>query len=58
MFSLGTATDDIAENVKKYRGGETYIADNNGNIRQTLALVDFCFVLKFFHFEHLRYLKH
>lgn len=56
IFSLGTATDDIAENVKKYRGGETYIADNNGNIRQMLALVDLHFVLKLSHFEHHNYL--
>jgi len=37
----GTATDDIISALKIFSTGETYIADNNGLIRQTVAKTDF-----------------
>lgn len=37
----GTATDDIVSALKIFSHGETYIADNHGRIRQTIARTDF-----------------
>lgn len=35
----GTATDDIVGAMEKFSHGESYIADNSGSMRQTIALV-------------------
>jgi len=37
----GTATNDLVDALKTYSQGESYVADNSGNIRQTLARTDF-----------------
>ena len=37
----GTATDDIVNGLEKYKHGDFYLADDEGRLRQPVALVSY-----------------